>query len=972
MPASSTKLTLYASGVIVTLLTTAACLFHDDTIDFNTQVKPIINRKCITCHGGVRAKGGFSLLFEQEAFAKTESGKPAIIPGDPDHSEMIRRLTLDDPEERMPYKHEPLSKDEIAILRKWVAQGAHWGEHWAYIPVAKPSPPDISDPWIRNDIDRYVLARLKDEHLQPAAAASPAVLLRRLALDLTGVYPSDAVAQRYLESNDPEQAYETLVDTLLASPHFGEKWAAMWMDLARYADTKGYERDDSRTIWRYRDWVIRAFNDDMPYDRFLTEQLAGDLLPNPSDADYIATAFHRNTMTNDEGGTDNEEFRTAAVLDRVNTTWEALLGTTFACTQCHSHPYDPFHHEEYYKFMAYFNDTRDEDTQADYPLLRQFNDTDKVRLDSMVSWIDNAAGPARAWEVRKLVRTWQPAINGLTADNFVNGELDDTKWLVFRRDGSARLKAVDLDPEKKWLIYRWRTITKGGTWELHLDSARGKVMATVQVLPAKDWAIGAVDLNYAKGVHDLYVTYRNSEIKDAKQNGLEFDWFAFTDKFPGESHPGYAAEKAAFWNLLNKNVPTTPIMMDNPAGMHRVSNVFERGNWLVKGAVVTPGVPASLSACMPKNAPANRLGLAMWMTSKQNPLVARTMVNRVWEQLFGTGIVETVEDLGTQGSPPTHRELLDDLAWNYMNSDGWSLKRLLKTIVMSATYREDSKVTPASLAADPFDRLLSRGPRVRLSAEQVRDQDLCICGKFCPELYGPSVFPYQPKGIWMSPWNGATWVASVGGEQYRRALYTYWKRTASYPAMISFDATSRELCTPRRIRTNTPLQALVTLNDTVYLDLSRHFARRMDSLAESSGPAPGIGAPRNAAETTTPRAAAETTALHDPAAEIKAGYRCMLYEDISPKKLDVLLGLYRDALQKFEAAPEKANEMLGINDSIRAKAGPRHLHDPVLTKAEAPAAQKAPTITACDRPRQAALVVVANAMLNLDEVISKN
>src|SRR6185437_7897653 len=636
MPASSTKLTLYASGVILTLFAAAACLFHDDTIDFNTQVKPIINRKCITCHGGVRAKGGFSLLFQQEALAKTESGKPAIIPGDPDHSEMIRRLTLDDPEERMPYKHEPLSKEEIAILRKWVAQGAHWGEHWAYIPVAKPSPPDISDPWIRNDLDRYILARLKEEHLSPAPAASSAVLLRRLALDLTGVYPSDAVAQRYLQSKDPEQAYETLIDTLLASPHFGEKWAAMWMDLARYADTKGYERDDSRAIWRYRDWLIRAFNSDMPYDRFLTEQIAGDLLPNPTDAEYIATAFHRNTMTNDEGGTDNEEFRTAAVLDRVNTTWEAVMVTTFACTQCHSHPYDPFRHEEYYKFMAYFNDTRDEDTYADYPLLRSFGDSDKVRMDSLVGWVGRVAGAEQARSIRKLVRTWEPAINSLTADRFVNGELMDTKWLTFRQNGSARLQGVDLGgrgvgTERDWLIFRWQTLAPGGSWELHLDSVRGKVIGRGTPTPTKDWTIGSVALQPVGGMHDLYLTYSNPRLKNPQESGILFDWFCFLPHFPGEGRPGYAMEKTAFWDLLTKNEPTTPVMMDNPADMHRVWHVFERGNWLVKGQVVTPGVPASLSACMPAGAPANRLGLAMWMTSKQNPLVSRTMVNRVWE-----------------------------------------------------------------------------------------------------------------------------------------------------------------------------------------------------------------------------------------------------------------------------------------------------------------------------------------------------
>ncbi|HWB94917.1 MAG TPA: DUF1553 domain-containing protein [Puia sp.] len=913
MPASSTRLTLYASGVIITLLTTAACLMHSETIDFNTQVKPIINRKCISCHGGVRAKGGFSLLFQADALAKTASGKPAIVPGDPDHSEMIRRLTLKDPEERMPYKHEPLSADEIAILRKWVAQGAHWGEHWAYIPVAAPAVPVLNDPWIRNDIDRYVLNKLREEHLEPAGEASRAVLLRRVSLDLTGMYPSDAVAGQYLQSKDAS-AYETLVDSLLASPHFGEKWASMWMDLARYADTKGYERDDGREIWRYRDWLIRAFNADMPYDRFLTEQIAGDLLPNPTDADYIATAFHRNTMTNDEGGTDNEEFRTAAVLDRVNTTWEAIMGTTFACTQCHSHPYDPFHHEEYYKFMAYFNDTRDEDSYADYPLLRDLNDTDRVRLDSLTGWVSRVAGAERAHVIRKLVRTWQPSINSLTADHFVNGELNDTKWLAFRQNGSARLRAVDLDGGRDLLIFRWQTLAPGGTWALHLDSVGGPVIGEVRVTPTKGWTIAEAELRGAKGVHDIYLTYKNPRLKNALQNGILYDWFCFTQRFPGEGFAGYAAHKAVFWTLLTKQAPTTPVMMENPPDMHRVSNVFERGNWLVKGQAVNPGVPALLSGCMPAGAPRNRLGLGMWMTSRQNPLVSRTMVNRIWEQLFGAGIVETLEDLGTQGSPPTHQALLDYLAWQYMNTDGWSLKRLLKTIVMSATYREDSRVTPVSYAADPVDRWLSRGARVRLSAEQLRDQDLCICGQLYPEMYGPSVFPYQPKGIWMSPWNGATWVASAGREQYRRALYTYWKRTASYPAMITWDATSRELCTVRRIRTNTPLQALVTLNDSVYLDMARHFAHRMDSVAGE-----------------------------DPAAAIRVGYRWMLYQDIPPRKLEVLMGLYRKALGRFAASPAKAAAMLGIS-----------------------------TVAGADGDSRAAMVVVANALLNLDEVITKN
>lgn len=894
--------------VIAAPLIIDACLLHSDRVDFNTQVKPIINRKCITCHGGVRAKGGFSLLFREDAFAKTESGKPAIIAGDPDHSEMIRRLTSKDPEERMPYKHEPLSAEEIDILRKWVKEGAPWGQHWAYLPVKAPDIPGGDDPWIRNNVDRYILERLEQEKLKPAPSASKAELLRRVSLDLIGMYPSESLARYYLQSNDPN-AYEVLVDSLLASPRYGERWTSMWLDLARYADTKGYERDDTRSIWRYRDWLIKAFNEDKPYDRFLTEQLAGDLLPNPGDAEYIATAFHRNTMTNDEGGTDNEEFRTAAVLDRVNTTWEALMGTTFACVQCHSHPYDPFRHDEYYEFMAYFNNSRDEDSQADYPLLRDFSDSSRAELDTLTDWVKKQAGDARAKALNLLVRTWEPSINSLTADQFVNGELSDTKWLAFRQSGSARLRKVDLQ-DRDELIYRYTAFVQGGTWSVHLDSLGGKVIASVPAPATKDWTILSVDLPKIAGVHDLFLTYHNPKLTKPEQNGIMFDWFCFTQRFPGQGARDYATRKKLYWKLLTENVGTTPVMMDNPIDMHRTSNVFERGNWLVKGKVVTPGVPQSLSACMPAGAPANRLGLAMWMTSRQNPLVSRTMVNRLWEQLFGTGIVETLEDMGTQGSPPTHRELLDYLAYRFMYADNWSIKKLLKEMVMSATYREDSKVSPASLEADPFDKLYSRGARVRLSAEQLRDQALCISGKMCTEMYGPSVFPFQPKGIWLSPWNGAEWVNSNGDEQYRRAVYTYWKRTASYPSMLTFDATSREVCTARRIRTNTPLQALVTLNDSAYLDMARQFACRMQSLQ------PG-----------------------DPAAQIARGYSLMLFKPVAAPTLQVLLTLYNQALDDFSRHQQKAREMVGAIPPS---------------------------------PQTAALIVVANAMLNLDEVITKS
>lgn len=869
-----------------------------ETVDFNTQIKPIFNKKCIVCHGGVRRQSDFSLLFRVDALGKTKSGKPAIVPGDPDHSEMMRRITLHDPEDRMPYKQAPLSGEEIETLRKWIKQGAKWGDHWAYLPVRPVEPPSLKasfwglgpaagKDWVRSPIDYFIYDKLRGIGLSPSKEADKAELLRRVSLDLTGLPPSAGLVRQFF-SDSSAGAYERVVDTLLASPHYGERWAAVWLDLARYADTKGYERDDGRSIWRYRDWLIQAFNADMRYDRFLTEQLAGDLQPSPTDDEYIATAFHRNTMTNDEGGTDNEEFRTAAVLDRVNTTWQALMGTTFACVQCHTHPYDPFVHDEYYKFMAFFNDTRDEDTYADYPLLRKFSGEDSLGVLRLTEWVWARGGKERAFEVRRFLRTWEPAINSLTADHFVNAELADTKWLIFRNHGSARLQRVDLEGRDE-LIYRYTGLVAGGSWTMHLDGVNGPVIGRVRADTTRGWKIAKVDLPVAKGVHDIYITYENPRLKKPEESGLQFDWFYFSRRLPD----GNPAMEKLYWRLVNADVPTVPVMMDNPADLHRETHVFEKGNWLVKGALVEPSTPHALNP-WPAGAPKNRLGLARWLTSPDNPLVARTMVNRLWEQLFGAGLVETLEDLGTQGATPTHRELLDWLAGRFMHEDGWSVKKLLREMVLSATYRQDSKVSAEALAKDPDDRYYSRAPRVRLSAEQVRDQALAVSGLLDEELGGPSVMPWQPKGIWLSPWNGQDWKKSDGREQYRRAVYTYWKRTAPYPSMMSFDGTAREVCTARRIRTNTPLQALVLLNDSVYWEAAGHLAAKMHG--------------------------------EDLGETIQSGYMALMLEPMSEEKMRPLMGLYEKASKEYKANPGSP--------------------DP--------------------------LVVVASALLNLDEVVTKN
>ncbi|MBX2895251.1 MAG: DUF1553 domain-containing protein [Cyclobacteriaceae bacterium] len=873
--------------------------FPESKIDYNTQVKPILNKKCIACHGGVKREAEFSLLFRQEALAKAESGKYAIIPGDAAHSELVKRITATDPQERMPYKKDPLTQDEINILTQWIEEGAEWGDHWAYVAVKEQTVP-LKNDWALTEVDAFVYQKLEENNLKPSAAVDKATLLRRVSLDLIGIPAPEAISKKYL-TNSNADAYQILVDDLLASQHYGERWTSMWLDLARYADTKGYERDDSRAIWRYRDWVINAFNADMPYNQFITEQLAGDLLDNPTDDQYIATAFHRNTMTNDEGGTDNEEFRTAAVLDRVNTTWEALMGTTFACVQCHSHPYDPFTHDEYYKFMAFFNNSRDEDTEAEYPLLRHFEKEDTEKLNTLTAWINQNISAEKAQEVYRFAKTWQPSINSIQADQFINSELTDTKWLIFRNNAQCRLPNVNLTGSNR-LIYRNSSWVNGGVWNIHLDSVTGPLLKSVAIKNTSNkWQIVDFEFIPVDGTHDLYFTYSSPNLKNADGSGMIFDWFYFTDDWDN-NHPD---KRKTFWELVRKEPPTTPIMLDNPDKMKRATHIFERGNWLVKGDVVEAAVPHTLNA-FPNDAPANRLGLAQWMTDPNHPLTARTIVNRVWEQLFGIGLAETVEDLGTQVIPPTHPELLDHLAWKLVHEYNWSLKKLMREIVLSATYQQSSDVNEELLEKDPLNKLYARAPRVRLSAEQIRDQALAVSGLLSNKMYGPSVMPYQPAGIWKSPWNGQDWKMSEGEDKHRRSLYTYLKRTAPYPSMLTFDGASREVCTARRIRTNTPLQALVTLNDSVYVEAAHHLALKMQTQSSVKE-------------------------------QIGAAYELATGQKITERKLAAFEKLYAEGIKEYQG---------GTMVKVRNKKE--------------------------EQPQLKALSLVATAILNLDEVVTKN
>ena len=822
----------------VAVLAVAGILWHlsserDSSVDFNRDVRPILNENCVTCHGGVRREAELSLLFREDALKPAKSGKPAIVPGDPRRSELMHRIQHSDEDERMPLDGAPLSEHEVTLLKEWIADGAPWEPHWAYVAPSKPDLPAISDTeWPQNGIDYFVLAKIDSAGLAPSPRADCAHLVRRVSLDLIGLPPTPEQADDFCRK---PQSYERVVDSLLASPRFGERWASLWLDLARYADSNGYETDNPRVIWKYRDWVIRAFNDDMPFDRFSIEQIAGDLLPDPGEDQLIATAFHRNTMTNTEGGTDDEEFRVAAVIDRVHTTFEVWQGTTMACAQCHGHPYDPFRQEEFYKLYAFFNNTADADQFDNEPKMYHFSDEARSEGEQIVAEMHRA----------------EPEIT------------DSLAWIAW----VDSLEAYAADGARP------------PTFDERLVPPR-----ILRIAKRSDRSPNDVDQlrEFFTQAHQPALQERIRELRTRR----------------GDLEP-----------------ISTPIMKELPKDKERFTYVFDRGNWMVRGERVEPDVPLSLPA-LPEDAPRNRLGLANWLVSPENPLTARVTVNRFWEQLFGQGIVETLEDFGTQGASRTHPELLDWLALRFMNERRWSVKSLLKDIVMSATYQQSSRVTPELLQHDPGNVLLARGPRFRLSAEQVRDQALAVSGLLSDKMYGPSVYPVQPEGVWNNPYSSLEWQTSEGEDRHRRALYTFWRRTAPHPSLLAFDAMSREVCTSRRIRTNTSLQALVTLNDPTYVEAAIALAESMKAEGGSS--------------------------VED---QIRRGYRRALMSDPSAETLTSLQDLYVRALAEYQNDSEKRKSLFS----------------------NATFAEREESVA----PVDAALAVVANAIMNLDSFLTK-
>ncbi len=726
-----------------------------ESVSFASEVFPLLRKACFECHGENVQEGGLRLDRREDLF---DSG--SITPGHPDNSELLRRVMLPEShDEIMPAVGDPLTQPQVAILHRWIDSGADWPDdfeapiHWSYIKPTRPQLPAVTNhKWIQSPIDHFVLAKLEAIGLDSSPAASPEKRIRRVYLDLIGLPPTPEEVNAFVA--DPSQAhYQRIVDDLLSRPQFGERWARPWLDLARYADSHGFQRDDLRDIWPYRDWVIQAMNDDMPFDQFTIEQIAGDLLPDATESNKIATGFHRCAPTNVEAGSLPEETRTEQVIDRVNTTAAVWLGSTLECAQCHDHKYDPFSMKEYYQLLAFFNSTQ-----------READRTDPKKPSSIAFQGPSMplANPEREARRREL----QASKSRLTtAQNSRREELTTqlTTWVTTvdigtRKDVPTPVLAVMKKPMDEWNDKDEQTL--------------------VDYCAAED----PVSQNLKK-----------------KLTRVERD--------------------------LKQAAPDTTLVMIE-LEKSRPTFMYERGNYQTPGEAVLPGTPEILHA-MPSG-PGNRLTLARWLVSEENPLVARVVVNRWWAELFGRGIVATEEDFGIKGESPTHPQLLDWLAVELMEKN-WSRKRLLREIVLSATYQQSSHITAELREKDDQNLLLARGPRLRMDAEMIRDNALAISGLISLKQFGPPIRPFQPPGIWTKVGGQKyKYDVSPGSEQYRRGVYVVLKRGSPYPSFLNFDATARLACTVKRSRTNTPLQALTLLNDPVHVQAAKSLGQKIE------------------------------------------------------------------------------------------------------------------------------------------------
>jgi len=767
-------------------------------VDFSRDIRPVMADTCFRCHGSDAnaRKAKLRLDVREEALKPAKSGEIPIVPGKPAESEVIRRLFTADADDRMPPESilRPLTSDEKELFRRWIAEGAEYRGHWAFVKPGPIQPPKVRNTrWPKTPVDLFILSQLEQKQLSPSREADKRILLRRVALDLTGMPPTLAEVDAFLADRSPH-AYEKLVDRLLASSRYGERMAQDWLDAGRFADSNGYQVDRDREMWAWREWVIKAFNRNLPFDQFTIEQLAGDLLPHPTLDQKIATGFNRNCMINEEGGIIPEEFLTEYCADRAETTSTVWLGLTMGCARCHDHKYDPLTQKDYYSLFAFFHNVTEKGV-GDYGQPIRRNTPPFLRLPA----------PEAEAKLAKLDRKLEAA----------NRQLKD-------------LQATESE----------------------------------------------------------YSTLTNRIAKLKKQK-----------------------------DEVELSIPITLVMeeMEKP----RPTFVLLRGAYDRKGEPVTATTPAHLPAFL-AGQPTNRLGLARWLVDPGNPLTARVIVNRLWQSVFGTGLVQTSEDFGTRGELPSHPELLDWLANEFVRT-GWDVKRMMKLLVMSATYWQDSRDTPELRAIDPDNRLLARGPRYRLAAETIRDQALAVSGLLVEKLGGPSVKPYHPPGLYEQVVSGSSasnYVQGAGQDLYRRSIYTYWKRSVPNPAMLVFDMPFRETCTVRRARTSTPLQALNLLNDPTYVEASRFLAQRMM---------------REGGDT--------------PESRIRRGFQIVTSREPRPNELTLLVTGWRRVETSFRSDRSAAEGFLTVGES---KADP-----------------------ALDPVQLAAYATVASTLLNLDETISK-
>ncbi len=1027
-------------------------------VSFNREIRPILANNCFACHGPDEKRRETKFHFDTEdgAFAK----KGVIVRGSANDSLLIEKITEPNPKDRMPPPDSghALTEKQIALLRRWIDQGATWDAHWAYVPPKRPDLPAVRDAaWVRNPIDQFILARLEREGLRPSPEADRVTLLRRVTLDLTGLPPTPAEIDAFLADSSPD-AYEKRIDALLQSPHYGERMALSWLDASRYADSHGYHIDSHRDMWPWRDWVIGAFNRNLSFDQFTIEQVAGDLLPNPSREQMIASGFNRNHMINFEGGAIADEYQVEYVVDRVEATSSAFMGLTMGCARCHSHKFDPITHKEFYQFFAFFNSVPEQGldgrTGNAVPVLPLPTVDQQANLDEMNGAIKARQAALADPTVAPLQREWERTVaekgpsrdaDGLTAHYELDGNFSDISGRYHHGrtiageptfdpgqvgraasfDGDTEVSFGDvgsfdradpfsiavwvkgrgnlpmsgfqkLDPERRrgyeWLfddialvgIQRWaarltiRLASDGGENAIQVRTrerlrlgdwyhvaatydgsgkAAGLVLylngtpADVEVMrdslagPIQTDAplrvgsrsigkpfVGQIDdlrlysrALRAPEVDDLATHYPVQVLlsgvmgKPSKEERDRIRDYFLTYAAPDALRTAYAELKALRLRRedFTGTIPTTMVMaeMKKP----RDTFVLARGDYRNQTDKVEPGVPAILPK-LPEGAPLNRLTLAQWLVDPGHPLTSRVAVNRFWQMYFGYGIVKTQEDFGVQGELPVHPELLDWLATEFVRN-GWDIRAMQRLIVTSATYRQSSKVTAALLEKDPENRLLARGPRGRLPAELIRDTALAASGLLNEAVGGPSVFPYQPKGIWEElafgdGFSAQAYQQSHGANLYRRGMYTFWKRTAPPASLATFDAPDREKCTARRAQTNTPLQALVLLNDPTYVEASRALAQR--AILEGG---------------------------RDPKSRIGFAFRLATSRAPTNQEVGVLRTLLDGRLKAFRQDRQSALKLLSVGESPRDRR--------------------------VDAAELAAYTTVASVIFNLDETISK-